>query len=86
MAFEQVLERVGGFGFYQKMFFFLLSLASMDKAWQMVAMTFLGANMDHWCKVDRLQQVSACISLLPQHDRVLRMLSIVASRANAPSE
>ena len=61
MAFDQVLEHVGGFGFYQKMFFFLVNIASIDNGWQMVGMIFLAAKMDHWCKVDRLQQVSGSV-------------------------
>ena len=58
MAFDDVLRDVGDFGFYQKMLFMLLLVAGIDKGWQQMAMTFLGARMDHWCKTERLQNVS----------------------------
>ena len=54
MQYEDLFEHVGHFGKYQIYLYILLGLPAVFPGYQNVAMNFLGAHQDHWCKVPRL--------------------------------
>ena len=58
MAFDDVFEHIGGIGLYQIGLYLLLGLPPFYGGYQSMAMVFLGPNQDHWCKVDRLQNMT----------------------------
>ncbi|XP_076064263.1 organic cation transporter [Oratosquilla oratoria] len=48
---ESFLEKIGEFGWYQRRMFLLLSLPTIIVAMQKLAWVFLGANVDHRCRL-----------------------------------
>ena len=59
MGFDDVFESIGGIGIYQICLYLLLGLPSFYGGYQSMAMTFLGPKHDHWCKVERLANLTA---------------------------
>jgi len=55
--FEEVFDYIGGFGAYQKWTYMLLSLVSIYHGIQTVGTVFLGYKQEHWCNVERLQNL-----------------------------
>ena len=53
--FEEAFDHIGHFGPYQLCLFFLIGIATFIVGIQMIASTFLSADMEHWCHIPRLQ-------------------------------
>lgn len=51
MIFDEILERIGPYGLYQKRVLFLATLVAIPVAMHAVGSVFLAASMDHWCSV-----------------------------------
>ena len=51
MQLEEIIQKLGGFGRYQKQVYFLLCLIGIPNAWHAIASVFLAATTDHWCSV-----------------------------------
>lgn len=54
MEFDDILNKIGGFGRVQVVLYILLGIIGIPCAMQNLGMVFFGASMDHWCKVDKL--------------------------------
>ena len=51
MQFEEIVQKLGGFGRYQRRMYFLLCLIAIPNAWHAIGSVFLAATTDHWCSV-----------------------------------
>ena len=54
MIFDELLERIGTFGRYQKLMFCVVALAGFPAAFNNMSIVFLAASPDHWCDVTDL--------------------------------
>ncbi|KAI0242171.1 Organic cation transporter protein [Lamellibrachia satsuma] len=58
MLFDDILKEIGECGPYQILLYILLGLAGIPTGFQNMSITFLGADMDHWCHVPQLANLS----------------------------
>ncbi|XP_033106796.1 organic cation transporter protein-like [Anneissia japonica] len=56
MKFDEILQYLGEFGFYQKKIYFILCFMGTTTMFHMVAQVFLAPSIDHWCKAPQLDQ------------------------------
>ncbi|XP_071956982.1 organic cation transporter protein-like [Antedon mediterranea] len=56
MKFDDILQYLGEFGFYQKRVYFLLCFTGVTTLFPQVAMVFLAPTTDHWCKTPQLER------------------------------
>mgnify|MGYP001801635270 FL=1 len=54
MEFDDILNRIGGFGRVQIILYILLGILGIPCGMQNLGMVFFGASMEHWCQVDEL--------------------------------
>ena len=55
MDFDSVFHHIGQFGKYHLIFTATLCMLTIFAGYQNMAMNFIGPKIDHWCKVERLQ-------------------------------
>ena len=55
MDFDDLLPDIGEFGLYQVLVSCLIGFLACHAGCQNIALNFLAPSVDHWCKVDRLQ-------------------------------
>ena len=49
--FDDIFEYIGDFDTYQVVLYMLLGMTSFYGGYEVIALTFLGAAPDYWCKV-----------------------------------
>ena len=57
MHFDEVLESIGDVGPYQIGVYFIIAAMEFLAA-DSIHMNFMGYNVEHWCHVDRLQNLT----------------------------
>ncbi|KAK2176140.1 hypothetical protein NP493_680g00020 [Ridgeia piscesae] len=58
MLFDAILKEIGEFGPWQIILYGLLGLVGIPTGFQNMGITFLGGDMDHWCHVPELANLS----------------------------
>ncbi|XP_038053165.1 organic cation transporter protein-like [Patiria miniata] len=58
MHYEDILQRIGPYGKYQKLLVFVMLLAKVPTAFHFIGQVFLAANTDHWCAVPDSQRIN----------------------------
>ncbi|XP_071956984.1 organic cation transporter protein-like [Antedon mediterranea] len=56
MKFDDILQYLGEFGFYQQRVYFLLCFTGVTTLFPEVAIVFLAPTTDHWCKTPQLER------------------------------
>ncbi|KAK2148387.1 hypothetical protein LSH36_500g01035 [Paralvinella palmiformis] len=59
MLVDDILIEIGEMGTYQIIMYILLGLAGLPTGWQNMGITFVGANIDHWCSIPRLNNLTS---------------------------
>ena len=56
-ADEDILNKIGAFGRFQKFSFFMLTWVNVSIAFNTIGYVFWAARPDHWCEVEQPQQL-----------------------------
>ena len=57
MGFDAVFQHIGEFGRYQAFIYVILGLCAVSQTMQLLAVVFLAAEPDHWCRVPRISNL-----------------------------